>query len=109
MLIFYNASDMQVMALYSGTYSGTVWTDQGYVALEVVASESDLAALQTLRRDCYIAVVDGSVTTVTARSNPVQPQPNSEEAAAATNKATAQAKLRNLGLTDDEINALRLG
>ena len=109
MQIFYNPSDMQVMAVYSDRYRGAVWTDQGYVALEVVASDSNMAALQRLRRDCYIVVVDGSVTTVTARSNPVQPQPSSEEVAAVTNKATAQAKLRNLGLTDDEINALRLG
>lgn len=64
MIVFYDPADGQVMAVYSGNTTSTVWTDRGFLR-----ANSDIA----VTRDHKVVVVDGKVTSATPNSNPDQP------------------------------------
>ena len=64
MIIFYDPSDGQVMAVYSGDTTSTVWIDRGFLR---ASSEIPVT------RDHKVVVVDDKVTNVTSSPNPEQP------------------------------------
>lgn len=70
MKIFYNPNDMQVMAIYSGDTTSTVWDDLGYIGIETNLK---------CDRDCKVVVTEGKVTNVTEGISSIQPQLNDQE------------------------------
>lgn len=78
MQIFYNPEDGQVMAVYSGRYTGTVWQSRGYLA-----AESSIP----LTRDHRVTVSGGKVVSAEERVNSEQPEPSIDELAAAARQA----------------------
>ena len=72
MNVFYNPVDLQVMAVYTGTYTGMVWQDLGYVNIELPKG-------MRAKRDHKLVIVDEKVESLTPAINPIQPQENDKE------------------------------
>lgn len=104
MIIFYDPATMQVMALYSGGTTSTVWTDQGFLEAQVPLGPLE-ADLLNLGRDAQVTVVVGVVTSVTSALNPVLPPPDPVAIILAAHQANLAAGTINVA---DLIDMLRL-
>ena len=91
MIVFYDPNDGdQVMAVYSHDTGSTVWTARGYLRAEV----NDRALFNSLSRDSRVTVVNGEVTSATARINAIQAVP--DPAAVRTGELLAALAVRDL-------------
>ena len=91
MIIFYQPSTGQVMAVYSGNTSSKVWERQGCLQATVPTNlESKLS------RNHAVEVANGEVRSITPRQNPVQPIAAPSENAAQTRRARIQ-ELKAMG------------
>jgi len=102
--IYVDPSDAnQVMAYYRGCGPGdpSVWTDQGFVEVKVDEEHPQYRNLVRDQRECRF-----NDDVVTPRINSVQSVPSPSEIARRAARASGQGKLRALGLTDEEIEAL---
>ena len=74
MLVFYDPTNNQVMALFTNGTTSPAWDERGYQRLEV--SDPDLErVLQKLGRDARLSFTNGTVSGASAQSNALQPNP----------------------------------
>jgi len=78
MVVWYNPADMQVMALYDTVSSSQVWSDAGYLKATISDENIEKLLLQH-GRDATITVRDNIVTSVTGKTNPIQPTLSADE------------------------------
>ena len=99
MIVFYDPNDgNQVMAVYSGDTDSTVWTARGYLRAEV----NDAGLQGDIDREFSVTIVNGEVTAIAARPNPIQPVP--DPTAVRTGELHAALAIRDL--TPVELNEL---
>ena len=101
MQIFYNPVDMQIMAVYTHDTDSDTWEQLGYEKISVAPG-----LMPT--RDCRVmTITDGVLTAFEPSVNPIQPAVPQSELDRQAAKERGREKLRALGLTDEEISALR--
>jgi len=78
MTVWYNPTDNQIMAIYDGKTTSTVWSGLGYREVEVPNGPlRDL--VHQHRRDATVTVSDGRIASVRRSTNPIQPTPSPRE------------------------------
>lgn len=107
--VYYEAATGQVMAEFNTPNLSVQksWHDKGYLRALVpegmrVTRDHKILSLIEVDEERFVETVEESI-------NPVQPRPRvptEAEVERARNRANGRAKLRALGLTDEEIGAL---